>query len=101
MKRLVLPLSVAAGFVLLPFGAHAFEVYGEDASLADGSAPFTSLNKGYVMPEFTGSSLAMPYLSNSDSSGGHVSDYGNAIPIPGPGISLPSPAWAYGSAFRR
>jgi len=100
MRRLVLPLCVAAGFVLLPYGAHAFEVYGEDASI-EGAAPFSGLNQGYVPPEFKGSSLAMPYISKGDSSGEHVSDYGNAIPIPGPGISLPSPAWAYGPSLRR
>lgn len=101
MKFLVLPLSLAAGLVLLPGVSQAFEVYGEDANLSDGAAPFTGLNQGYVMPEFNGSSLAMPYISKDGGYSGHVSDYGNSIPIPGPGISLPSPAWASGPAFRR
>jgi hypothetical protein len=100
MKFLVLPLSLVAGLILLPCAVQAFEVYGEDASLADGGAPFSGLNQGYVMPEFKGSSLAMPYISKDSGYGGHVSDYGNSIPIPGPGISLPSPAWAYGPSFR-
>jgi hypothetical protein len=100
MKRLVLPLCMAAGFVLLPYGAHAFEVYGEDATISDGAAPFTSLNQTFVLPEFKGNSLAMPYVGKDDGSG-QISEYGNAIPIPGPGISLPSPAWAYSPAFRR
>ena len=99
MKRLVRPLCVAAGLVLLPFGAHAFEVFGEDAS-TEGGAPFAGLNQGYVLPEFKGYSLAMPY-SSKDSDGAHISNYGNDIPIPGPGISLPTPAWASGPFFRQ
>lgn len=99
MKRLVRPLCFAAGLALLPFGAQAFEIYGENAS-TEGAAPFTSLNQGYVLPEFQGYSLAMPYSSKGDD-GMHRSDYGNAIPIPGPGISMPSPAWASGPFFRQ
>ena len=41
-----------------------------------------------------GSSLALPFIGNSDSST-HISDYGNSIAIPGPGIDTPAPAWAY------
>jgi hypothetical protein len=48
--------------------------------------------------DFTkGSSLAMPYVGKSESD--YVSDYGNAIPIPGPGIDRPSPAWAYSPRY--
>jgi hypothetical protein len=101
MRHLLRPLCVAAGLVLLPFGAQAFEVFGEDASISEGAAPFTSLNQGYVLPEFKGYSLAMPYSSSGDSAGMHYSDYGNAIPIPGPGISQPTPAWASSPFFRQ
>ncbi|MGV1014509.1 MAG: hypothetical protein ACOYB4_06025 [Methyloceanibacter sp.] len=99
-RGLALVLCVAAGLAVAPYAAQAFEVQGQDASLSDGASQFNSLNQGYVLPEFKGHSLAMPFINNSDG-GGHVSDYGNAIPIPGPGISLPSPAWAYGPGFRR
>ena len=99
-RDLALALCVAAGLAVAPYAAQAFEVQGEDASLSDGAAQFNNLNQTYTLPEFKGHSLAMPFIGNGDSSG-QVSDYGNAIPIPGPGISLPSPAWAYGPAFRR
>jgi hypothetical protein len=39
----------------------------------------------------------LPYIGQADSA--YISDYGNAIPIPGPGIDRPSPAWAYSPRY--
>jgi hypothetical protein len=94
---LVLVLCGAAGLALLPTCADAFEIQGEgDRLSSDTAAAFESLNQNYVPQEFNGQSLAMPYDNKSSSFGsGFVSDYGNSIPIPGPGIDQPAPAWAY------
>ena len=91
---LVLVFCGAFGLAFAPGGAFAFEIQGEGENLPEHpAAKFQSLNT-YVLPEFHGSSLAMPYNSKSDGSG-FASDYGNAIPIPAPGVDLPRPAWAY------
>jgi hypothetical protein len=90
---LVLVLCGAAGLALAPVGASAFEIQGEGEDIPESAAEFHGLNPAYVLPEFKGSSLAMPFNSQAES--GHVSDYGNAIPIPGPGVDQPAPAWAY------
>jgi hypothetical protein len=90
---LVLVLCGAAGLALLPARASAFEIQGEDAEMPKSAAEYHGLNPTYTLPQFEGSSLAMPYSSSSSFSG-HISDYGNSIPIPAPGIDQPSPAWA-------
>jgi len=91
--RLVLVLCGAIGLALLPARVSAFEIQGEDAELPKSAAEYHGLNPTYSLPRFEGSSLAMPY-SSTDSLEGHVSDYGNSIPIPGPGVDQPAPAWA-------
>ena len=85
--------SLAAG------PARAFDIQGEKANLEDGVIPFSDpadqlANPDYAISDYSkGSSLALPYVGKSDS--GFVSDYGNAITIPGPGIDRPVPIWAY------
>jgi hypothetical protein len=95
---LILALCGAAALALLPVGAQAFEIQGEDTEIPDSAAEFHGLAPVYTLPQFEGSSLAMPYTSSSNDSG-FVSDYGNSIPIPAPGVSQPSPAWQ-SSPFR-
>ncbi len=99
IRALVLALSGAAGLALLSAGAIAFEIQGKDAELSKSAAQYHGLNRIYSLPQFEGSSLAMPYNSTSDSSG-FVSDYGNSIAIPVPGLSQPTPAYQSGAAFR-
>ena len=91
--RLSLVLCGAIGLALLPARVSAFEIQGEDAELPKSAAEYHGLTPTYTLPKFEGSSLAMPY-SSSDSLDGYISNYGNAIPIPGPGIDQPAPAWA-------
>jgi hypothetical protein len=81
--------------VLPPAGANAFEIQGKDQEVPDSAAEFHGLGPVYALPQFEGYSLAMPYNSTS-AEGGHVSDYGNSIPIPAPGVTQPTPAWASG-----
>jgi len=91
---LVLVLCGAVGMALLPASAYAFEIQGGGPNDPDNVAKFESLNPAYVLPKFEGSSLAMPYSGSDTGFSGHISGYGNSIPIPAPGVSLPSPAWA-------
>ena len=84
MKYLGLVLVLCGLAAATP--AHAFEIQGEKATLEDGSNQF--LTQDYTK----GSSLALPFIGNSDSE--FISSYGNSIPIPGPGIDKPAPAWA-------
>ncbi len=89
----ILVLCGAAALAVVPQAAGAFEV--QDAAVANGAslvAPqqnlFTGDPKAY--------SLAMPLSGQGDSSSSlQISTYGNSIPIPGPGIDMPAPAWAY------
>jgi len=91
---LVLGFCAMAGLAATPDRAYAFDIQGENASLQDGSNQFSSPADQLFNPDFTrGSSLALPYIGKNDS--GFVADYGNSIPIPGPGIDRPAPAWAY------
>jgi hypothetical protein len=47
----------------------------------------------FLTQDYTkGSSLALPYIGKADSE--FITDYGNAIQIPAPGIDKPAPAWA-------
>ncbi len=91
--RLGLVLCGTIGLALLPGRVSAFEIQGEDAELPKSAAEYHGLEPTYSLPQFEGSSLAMPFNS-SDSLEGFVSDYGNAIPIPAPGVDRPAPAWA-------
>ena len=89
---LVLALCGAAGLALAPVGVNAFEIQGKYQDIPDSAAEFHGFGPVYSLPQFEGYSLAMPYNSTSEGAG-HVSDYGNSIPIPAPGVTLPSPAW--------
>ena len=91
--RLVLVLCGAAGLALVPARVSAFEIQGEDAEVPKSAAEYHGLAPTYTLPQFEGSSLAMPYNS-SNSLDGFISSYGNAIPIPAPGVDQPTPAWA-------
>ena len=91
---LVLVLCGAAGLAFAPAGANAFEIQGEDQKIPKSAAEYLGLAPTYTMPKFDGYSLAMPY--NSSAEVGNVSDYGNAISIPGPGVDRPIPAWSSG-----
>lgn len=100
MRNLVLALCGAASLALLPAGAIAFEIQGENAELPKSAAEYHGLNPVYTMPQFEGSSLAMPFNDGGSSISGFVSDYGNAIAIPAPGVSQPTPAYRSGAFFR-
>ena len=93
---LVLASCGVAAFAFAPGVARAFDIQGQNATLQDGVQPFASPAEPFLDQDFTarGSSLALPYIGKGDSSG-FISDYGNMIPIPGPGIDRPAPAWAY------
>jgi hypothetical protein len=94
MKYLSLVLVFCGVASLAATPARAFDIQGENANLQDGSNHFASPANQLFSPDYTqGSSLALPYIGKSDS--GFISDYGNSIPIPGPGIDRPAPAWAY------
>lgn len=91
---LVLVLCGAAGLALAPVSANAFEIQGEGGSIPKSAAEYLGLGPAtYTLPRFEGNSLAMPY--NGAIEGHAVSEYGNAIAIPGPGIDRPRPAWGY------
>lgn len=92
IRATVLALCGAASLALLPVGAQAFEIQGENADIPETPAEALGLNPIYSLPKFEGNSLAMPY-SSSASDAGFVSDYGNSIAIPMPGVSQPTPAW--------
>jgi hypothetical protein len=80
-------------FALAAAPAQAFEIQGENATLEGGGAQFTSPANQFLTQDFTkGSSLALPYIGKTDSE--FITDYGNAIQIPAPGIDKPAPAWA-------
>ncbi|MGH6734991.1 MAG: hypothetical protein ACRECX_02770 [Methyloceanibacter sp.] len=95
-RGLVLVLCGAAGLALLPASASAFEIQGEGEKVPGSAAEFYGLNGTYTLPKFDGYSLAMPYSSSTSTDSSHVSDYGNSIPIPAPGISQPAPAYMRG-----
>lgn len=99
MRALVLALCGAASLAFLPAGVQAFEIQGQNAELPKSAAEYHGLSPIYSMPKFEGSSLAMPFSSGASGSG-FVSDYGNAIAIPMPGLSQPTPAYQSGAFFR-
>ena len=91
---LVLVFCGVAALAVASSPARAFDIQGQSASLQDGTQ-FASPVDQALNPDFAkGSSLALPYVSRSDSSS-FISDYGNMIAIPGPGIDKPAPAWAF------
>lgn len=96
IRALVLALCGAASLALLPAGVQAFEIQGQDAELPKSAAEYHGLSPIYTLPQFEGSSLAMPFNSGGGSDSGFVSDYGNAIAIPMPGLSQPTPAYQSG-----
>jgi hypothetical protein len=92
---LVLVSCGVAALAVASSPARAFDIQGQSASLQDGGTQFASPADQVLNPDFAkGSSLALPYVSRSDSSS-FISDYGNMIAIPGPGIDKPAPAWAF------
>jgi hypothetical protein len=96
---LVLLLCAAAGLAA-PGAAMAFEIQGAKPDHQDAASMFAKpLQQQFVVPDFKGHSLAMPYSSQAADSP-FVGDYGNAIAIPGPGIDRPAPAWALSPSFR-
>jgi hypothetical protein len=99
MKRLGLVLALCGAAALLPRSAHAFDIEGQNASLQDGTSHFAGSTDQLITPDYTkGSSLALPMIGQSDSSN-QISQYGNSIPIPGPGVD--APAWTYSSPLFR
>ncbi len=91
MKYLGLVLVLCGLAAATP--ARAFEVQGEKATLEDGTTQFAPQGTQFLKPDYTqGSSLALPYIGQTDS--GFISDYGNSISIPAPGVDKPAPAWA-------
>ena len=98
MKYLSLVLVLCGVASLATAPVRAFDIQGENATLQDGSTPFVSPPNQFINSDYSkGSSLALPYIGSADSD--YISDYGNAIPIPGPGIDKPSPAWAYSPRY--
>jgi len=90
---LVLVLCGAAGLAFAPVSANAFEIQGEGQNTPKSAAEYLGLGPtAYTPLQFEGYSLAMPYSSSVDT--GYVSDYGNGISIPAPGVDRPAPAWA-------
>ncbi len=80
--------------------ASAFEIQkGGETSDPRASLFDPTTQQQFLLPDFKGNSLAMPYSSKDDTAS-NVSDYGNMIAIPAPGVDRPTPAWA-GSIFSR
>ena len=92
---LVLVSCGVAALAVASSPARAFDIQGQSASLQDGGTQFASPADQVLNPDFAkGSSLALPYVSRNDSSS-FISDYGNMIAIPAPGVDRPTPAWAF------
>ncbi len=98
MKHLPLVLLACglAGLAAVPRAAYAFDIEGQNATLEDGVSHFTSPVEDFIKSNGGAQSLAMPLTGESDSSA-HISDYGNAISIPGPGVE--APGWSYSSNY--
>jgi hypothetical protein len=101
MKNLGLILVVCAAMAGLAAGpASAFDIQGKSASLENEGAgtsatQFSSPVDQFLNPDYAqGSSLALPYIGKNDGSS-FISDYGNMIAIPSPGIDRPAPLWSY------
>jgi hypothetical protein len=99
MKYLSLVLALCGAAALLSGSAYAFGVEGQNASLDDGSHFSGTGTDPLFTADFTkGNSLALPMVGQSDSSAS-IPQYGNSIPIPGPGVD--APAWTYSSPLFR
>jgi hypothetical protein len=95
--RLVMALGGAVCFAAASGSAYAFDIEGQNASLDDGVSHFTAPQADdFVKLNGGARSLAMPLAGEADSSM-HISDYGNSIAIPAPGVE--APAWTYSSPF--
>jgi len=96
MKYLALILvSCGVAAVIAPGPARAFDIQGQNATIPDAVEPFSALFPESIdSDDARGTSLALPYIGKSDSSV-FISDYGNGIAIPAPGVDQPAPAWAY------
>ena len=94
--RLVLALCAAACFATASGSAYAFDIEGQNATLEDGVSHFTTPVDDFIKSNGGARSLAMPYTGDSDSSV-HISEYGNSISIPTPGMD--APAWTYSSPY--
>jgi len=91
MRYLALVLVLCGFAAAAP--ARAFEIQGEKATLEDGASQFAAPASPSFKPDYSqGSSLALPYIGKTDSS--FLSDYGNGISIPAPGVDQPAPTWA-------
>ena len=86
-------LLFAAALMGAPGVARAFETEATNGDMIDGR---TLLAPQSLATDSSAHSLAMPLSEKSDGGSGFVGSYGNSIPIPGPGIDLPAPAWAAG-----
>jgi hypothetical protein len=89
---LVFVLCAAAAVAGTPGVASAFETQGTGDPI-DGQS-LLAQPQGFAQ-DLKAHSLAMPLSGKSDGGGSFVSSYGNSIPIPGPGIDQPAPAWAF------
>ena len=96
MRYLALILVAGAvAAIAAPEPARAFDIQGQNATIPEGVQPFSSPSSQFFDTGYSkGSSLALPYIGKADSSA-YISDYGNMIAIPAPGVDLPRPAWAY------
>jgi hypothetical protein len=101
MRHLGLLLVVCGAALLGASGtARAFEIQpGATESDPRASLFDQETQQQFLMPSFHGHSLAMPY-SSKESDSSEVSDYGNMIAIPAPGVDRPTPAWATSPFFR-
>ncbi|MDJ0514569.1 MAG: hypothetical protein QNJ62_14095 [Methyloceanibacter sp.] len=99
MRAFYLALVTASSLALMSLSAQAFEIQGENADIPRSAAEHLGLSPAYSMPQFEGSSLAMPFANGGEGSG-FATDYGNSIAIPAPGISQPTPAWRSGVSLR-
>jgi hypothetical protein len=98
-RRLVLALCGAVALIGAPGTTIAFETQGAGDPI-DGASLLATPQS--LLPDAKNHSLALPMSGKSDSvDAPFVSSYGNSIPIPGPGIDQPAPAWASTPAAMR
>jgi hypothetical protein len=90
MRSLGLVLALCGAAAVIGTSCVAFETQGSGDPI-DGQSLLAQPQS--LAQDLKAHSLAMPLSGKSDS-GGFVSSYGNSIPIPGPGIDMPAPAWA-------
>jgi len=95
--RLVMAMCGAACLVAGSGSAYAFDVEGQNASPDDGANHFATPVDDFIKSNGEARSLAMPLSGNSDWTDSHISEYGNSIAIPAPGLE--APGWTYSSTF--